>query len=140
MLRNGDNAPVRVNRSGKKLRLYDAPTGGTELFGDDNTNEITLRTDRSYWLQGGDTPSASVKGDFLRVRKDDNNAPYKDRVNVTVLWVELDGRSNGTLHTTPIYDGRANIETDLTGHANLGVQRSLAASNETDKTVHGFIE
>ena len=138
VLRNGDNALVRVNRSGDKLKLYSAATGGNELFG--MNNEITLAPGQSYWLQGGANPSASVQGDYLRVRKDDNNAPYKDRVNVTVLWVELDGRSNGTLHTSPIYDGRANIETQLTGHANLGVQRSLAASNDTDKTVHGFIE
>ena len=128
VLRNAvDNADVRVSRTTTNLKLYNAATGGMELFG--GNNEITLSTDRSYWLQGGADASQAVRDGMLRARRDDNAAQYADKVAVTVLWVDLTANVAGTRKANPVFDGNSAF-VNMQGHNSLGVTRSLTPNNQ----------
>jgi len=93
----------------------------------------------TYWLKGGADASTSVRGDELKVRVDDSNAPFEDDLKATVIWAGISGKNSGLRSPNPVYDGSDAI-TNKMGHTQLGVVRSTAQSEDTDKTVRGNIE
>lgn len=142
--REGSTDDLLLERSSDKLKLYDAETGGAEQFGANNEISIAPGT---YWLQGGTTPSTATRADYLRIRAD-NNSSYEDRINVTVLWVEISAKAskNQTLSPDPIFDGydavlnpyvsNGTIFPAIVGTDSLGVQ-----VNTTNNSIgHGCIE
>ncbi|MBX9788858.1 MAG: hypothetical protein K2Y37_08065, partial [Pirellulales bacterium] len=83
--------------------------------------------------------------DFLRVRKDDNNAPYKDWINVTVLWVDLSASASADpespdsqLPDSPIYEGKE-TSIQLSGVHPFGMQRAIANTTYGDSMALGGI-
>jgi hypothetical protein len=127
---------VRVQRSSNHLELYSAPTGGTEEFG--GNDEVALDPG-TYWLQGGADASTSVRGDELKVRVDDTNAPFEDDLKATVIWADISAKNSGSRSANPIYDGAAAIQ-KLMGNTDLGVVRAAQQSREGQKWVNGNIE
>lgn len=119
--RNHGSGDIRVARSGDSVELYGSESGGDELFG--AANEITL-SPGTYWLQGGETPSAATRDQHLKIREDDDNATYFDQINITVLWVVYSGDATATnqIKQSPIYDKHNDLVTRILGQADLGVQ------------------
>ena len=127
---------IRLKRSSSRLRVYDAQTGGTEQFGEEDEVALSAGT---YWLQGGEEPSQGIRQDFLKIRDDKDAADYVDQINVTVLWVNIVGRNVDWFKPDPVYDGEPNIRT-VNGHTKLGARRSTKGSQHGDWCVTGNFE
>ena len=108
------------------LQLFDKKAEGKELFG--KIDSVTLEPG-TYWLQGGAEASAVVRDQFLKVRLDQPKAVAADRINATVLWVDLDVSADPSepMPTQDIYTGYDEIFKQ-TGLKNLGVHRTAFGS------------
>ncbi len=60
--------------------------------------------------------------------------PFEDQINVTVLWVKIDGDNDGILHKD--YDGRKEWKRG-NGHCMLGVRRMADGEDVWDLDIQG---
>ncbi|MBI5360947.1 MAG: VCBS repeat-containing protein [Planctomycetes bacterium] len=128
---------AKITRSSDKVKLFDAPKNGNELFG--NVNVVYLApSPLSYWLEGGAGASLGVRKDSLTAEAPDESV--KDEFAITVIWVDISGNANSAtiLRKPPIYDGEQNT-INITGHNNLGVHANTTPAF-SGKMIHGCIE
>jgi hypothetical protein len=74
-------------------------------------------------LQGGEKPSEQAADHWLKVRKD-QNSKEADRLNVTVLWVDISATKyspDAEMYAATVYDGEAAI---FLGSPYLGAERA----------------
>lgn len=130
---------VIIQRTASNVRLFttkanDEP-GDTEITF--NANEAEVNPNGTYWMQGGDTPSASVRSTLLKA-KPKGAAQFVDTVALTVLWVELSGHTGVTDNITSgtPYEHHAASTTYL-GSTKRGVHPNTGGEPTWN---HGIIE
>jgi len=134
VVRSSDDEDVYVRRSSNRLRLFLNPepcAGEVDIFESNpvGPNLVKLDTNRSYWVQGGESPSPNVRGDWLAAYDKESDPEPADKINFTVLWVEISGVGYpGSFEEAPLYDGHSN-QILANGHANLGVHPCTESSH-----------
>lgn len=129
---------AELRRSSNRVRLYNAPTKGTDLFGPHDTVVIHQGV---YYLGGGATASLKVKGDWLRAEAAGvgTKTQIPAKVVVTVIWADISARGKGEASPKPVYDKLANLDSQQ-GHHKLGVYRSEPKSDDGTVSIRGSVE
>lgn len=140
------NSPVKLKRGQNNIRLFTEKSndiGGDSEIAFDGTGEATVSSGKSYWIQGGDTPSSAVRGTVLQVRPNLPDSMYQDAVAVTVLWVDISTRNSPDDEWSPvgIYEDSVRISSE-SGYPALGVAHNQVDEGFLSKTrrTHGNIE